>query len=548
MKVKLDRKHPNVSTNNVVPEYREIVKEALEKLNETIDYSKYDQNGNGFLESEELHIFTILAGYNQAGRSNSIQPHNWGFDSEYPVSIDGVSFYRYSMVGEKAIEYNETLWKDVEIPVNLGVIAHEFGHDLGLPDLHKSNVKGKGLGMTSLMSYGSYGAKKGEYRGETPVGLDAYSKMLLGVPVNEIEITKEQKITVDSNNSSNQSIYKIKTNNPDEYFLIDNRQLTGYDSGMTGVLSSGVGIYKVNENADSYQLTVSLLEADEGILGYSNLKSGITTNMDPFFYKGMGGHKQPQQTVIDRDTIPSTQLGDDSYPNYSFEIVSENSTNMDIIVKNIVPVEEIKFDPNYIELRVNDTLKLNPIISPENATQKDFIWSSSDDSIVTVSKDGIITAKSEGTAKIVIKTKDSNKEAVSTIKISKQIEEDDHGDTGETATKINEYEEVTGKINSDTDIDVFELDLPSGSGKTIVLESMNGYVSRWSIQTNYMYWFDFYKGTELPHEEGETYKTTYKSENTLDKKIRFFVDKTLVSKGKTYKFKVYVLQKGEQIL
>jgi len=304
MKVKLNRNHPNIKTGNVVQEYREIVKEALEQISMIVDFSKYDQNGNGSLEAEELHIFAILSGYNQSGTLYSTQPHNWGFGSDYPLILNGLSIYKYSMVGEKAVEYNEKLWKDVEMPVNLGVITHEFGHDLGLPDLHKSSVKGNGLGITSLMSYGSYGSKEGEYKGETPVGLDAYSKMLLGVPVIEVDVKGEQKITVNSSNTSNQNIYKINTKNTHEYFLIDNRQLDGYDAGMTGVLSSGVGIYKVNEEADENSLIVSLLEADEGILGYSNLKNGQTTNLDPFFYKEMGGHNRLQQTVLDKIHYP----------------------------------------------------------------------------------------------------------------------------------------------------------------------------------------------------------------------------------------------------
>lgn len=58
--------------------------------------------------------------------------------------------------------------------------------------------------------------------------------------------------------------------------------MTGYDAGMTGVLSPGVGIYKVDEETEDYHLIVSLLEADEGILGYSNLGNGETINLDPF--------------------------------------------------------------------------------------------------------------------------------------------------------------------------------------------------------------------------------------------------------------------------
>jgi len=221
---------------------------------------------------------------------------------------------------------------------------------------------------------------------------------------------------------------------------------------------------------------------------------------------------------------------------------------MDIIVRKFVPVEEIQLESNLIELKKGDSLKLIPKISPENATNKDVLWTSSNEKIVTVSKDGVITAEDAGTAEIKVCTKDGDKEFVSMIKVSKEIEEaDDHGDTGETATKIKENELVTGKINSETDIDVFELELPSGTGKKVVLESPNGYVPRYSIQTGGNLWYSNFKGKELPR-DGKNYKTVYDSDNTLDKRIRFFVDKTLVPSGQKYEFKVYVLQKGEETL
>ncbi|GHH78619.1 protease [Kitasatospora indigofera] len=64
----------------------------------------------------------------------------------------------------------------------LGVFAHEYGHDLGLPDLYDTSGSGidNSVGFWSLMSSGSWlGDGKNEI-GDKPGDLDAWSKLQLG--------------------------------------------------------------------------------------------------------------------------------------------------------------------------------------------------------------------------------------------------------------------------------------------------------------------------------------------------------------------------------
>ncbi|WP_265459987.1 hypothetical protein, partial [Enterococcus sp. HY326] len=125
-------------------------------------------------------------------------------------------------------------------------------------------------------------------------------------------------------------------------------------------------------------------------------------------------------------------------------------------------------------------------------------------------------------------------------------EGDDHGDTGETATKIAVNEWVQGKIHSDKDIDVFEMPIHSGRNQTIVLESPNGYVKKCTIRVGSTTWYGPFSGIEAGRLDGN-YRTTYTSTNSSDTAIRFFVDKSLVPEGETYKFKVRILEEGESI-
>ncbi|MEU1288545.1 immune inhibitor A domain-containing protein [Kitasatospora sp. NPDC005856] len=64
----------------------------------------------------------------------------------------------------------------------LGVFAHEYGHDLGLPDLYDTAGKGidNSVGFWSLMSSGSWLGEGKDSIGDMPNDLDAWSKYYLG--------------------------------------------------------------------------------------------------------------------------------------------------------------------------------------------------------------------------------------------------------------------------------------------------------------------------------------------------------------------------------
>ncbi|WP_231635301.1 M6 family metalloprotease domain-containing protein [Luteipulveratus halotolerans] len=65
----------------------------------------------------------------------------------------------------------------------LGVFAHEFGHDLGLPDFYDTDGGENSTAFWTLMSSGSWlghGAAAGEGIGTTPGLMGAEEKMFLG--------------------------------------------------------------------------------------------------------------------------------------------------------------------------------------------------------------------------------------------------------------------------------------------------------------------------------------------------------------------------------
>lgn len=71
-----------------------------------------------------------------------------------------------------------------------------------------------------------------------------------------------------------------------------------------------------------------------------------------------------------------------------------------------VSVESIDIDYPKDPLFLGQSYILSAIVKPENATDKAVVWKTSDSNIVSVSEDGVITAKAGGTAKITAESKD----------------------------------------------------------------------------------------------------------------------------------------------
>ena len=72
-------------------------------------------------------------------------------------------------------------------------------------------------------------------------------------------------------------------------------------------------------------------------------------------------------------------------------------------------------------IKVGGTENLIATITPENATNKNVTWESSNTAVATVSESGVVTGKSEGTATITATTEDGNKTATCEITVKNEI-------------------------------------------------------------------------------------------------------------------------------
>jgi len=95
-----------------------------------------------------------------------------------------------------------------------------------------------------------------------------------------------------------------------------------------------------------------------------------------------------------------------------------------IIVENdVINVTGVQLDKKTEELEVGEITILKQSVLPENATNKNVTWETSNSEIATV-ENGKITALKEGTVTITVKTVDGNKRAECTITVKEKETED----------------------------------------------------------------------------------------------------------------------------
>jgi immune inhibitor A len=194
-----------------------------------IDFSNYDNDGDGWVDT----VFIVHAGpgAEATGDPNDIWSHSWEtFNDPF---VDGVTVNGYTTEPE--------FWYSPG-DMTIGVYAHELGHAFGLPDLYDTDDSSEGVGNWSLMGGGSWNGTNGD----SPAFMDAWSRAELEflTPVN---VTSNMTGASIPQAETSQTVYRMWTDGVvgSEYFLIENRQQTGYDAALP---SEGLLIWHIDEN------------------------------------------------------------------------------------------------------------------------------------------------------------------------------------------------------------------------------------------------------------------------------------------------------------
>ncbi len=215
----------------------EMIKEACDGIQDKVNLKDYDWDGDG----EADQVFFLYAGLGQAsgGSAGTVWPH----ESELRYWPCGVLSYSTGKINTYACANElqpETQGSSRYISAGIGTICHEFSHCLGFADMYDTTGSGGyGMSVFDVMDQGSYNGN-----GFVPCNYTAFERIYAGW-VEAIELidpatVKDMKSVSDYGRPFIMYNYK----NTNEYFLLENRQNTGWDEGLYG--SNGLLIVHVN--------------------------------------------------------------------------------------------------------------------------------------------------------------------------------------------------------------------------------------------------------------------------------------------------------------
>ncbi len=121
-----------------------------------------------------------------------------------------------------------------------------------------------------------------------------------------------------------------------------------------------------------------------------------------------------------------------------------------------VSVAGISLNKSAATLEIDETVTLLETLTPSNATNKNVTWTSSDNSVATVSN-GTVTAVGEGTAIITVRTVDGNKTATCTVTVTKPEAEEPDLNTKAAVTLSSETGRAGDKVSVIVSLETDEL-------------------------------------------------------------------------------------------
>ena len=101
-------------------------------------------------------------------------------------------------------------------------------------------------------------------------------------------------------------------------------------------------------------------------------------------------------------------------------VAADGTHKASVTVKVTTPVTGIEVTPAFVELKPGETQELKVSVLPENATDKTYTWSSSDESVATVADD-VVTAVANGSAVITAVAADGTHKASVTVKVTTPV-------------------------------------------------------------------------------------------------------------------------------
>jgi M6 family metalloprotease-like protein len=266
----------------------ELIRDVLDR-NPTVDWGQFDNDGpdsrpnsgddDGYVDFIVI-VHPGIGGECDVPNNTAIWSHRGQLVKEGGAYTTGSPSTK---AGAKNIKINDyvivpALACDGVSPNPIGIVAHEFGHAFGLPDLYDIDYGTiGGVGDWDLMATGAWGGD--DISPQLPTQMSAWSKAFLGW-VSPIPVQSDiADIALDPMEIKPMA-YEIKGTGT-KYFLLSNRQQIGADLKLptggllletvdTSILQIGLATNRVNVNPAA--LGVEVVEAD----GIGGLKAQLS--------------------------------------------------------------------------------------------------------------------------------------------------------------------------------------------------------------------------------------------------------------------------------
>ncbi|HEA26005.1 MAG TPA: M6 family metalloprotease domain-containing protein [Ectothiorhodospiraceae bacterium] len=324
-----------------------LVKESVQAADSVMDFSQFDSDGDGNVDV--VAVYHQGRGQEESGDTRDIWSHKWDLNSSGVGSIvlDGVTINDYIIMPETFGTSGDAS--------TIGVITHEYAHALGLPDLYDISGGSEGIGRWGLMGSGTWNGDVNT--ADSPAHLISWSKYALGW----LEPTIVTSTLVNHDIfavSGDATAYLCRENingvdwvidshsGVGEYFLMENRQLRGFDRGLpgTGLLITHIdeSVISTNSaNADRTRPLVKVIEADGDSALYWMFDSG--SSGDPFPGSNIN-------TAFGPNTIPNSNYYSGSTSLINVTQISESSevVTATIACGELVPFASFSSSPTSI--------------------------------------------------------------------------------------------------------------------------------------------------------------------------------------------------------
>lgn len=279
----------------------EIIREALSQLDGELDLRQFDNDGDGVIDG--ISIIHQGAGQEASGDHTDIWSHS---SSVSGIEFDGVKVDKYTIEPETLHSRMTTI----------GVICHEFGHNLGAPDFYDTDYSGSGgdfpgTGVWDLMGSGAWnGTNK---TGDRPASVNMWQKIQYGW-VDPVLLTDTTAVKDMEDGALNPVAYRFEAGVPGEYLILENRSAAGpFDSALP---SGGLLIYHANDPMIRARLLTNTLNTSYPQSVYTVCSgAGRNPNSYPSSYGDLSDAPFPGSSN-------ATTFGDTSFPS-TLSIVGE---------------------------------------------------------------------------------------------------------------------------------------------------------------------------------------------------------------------------------